>query len=90
MKKIVSGIVSAFSLMGCGAAGAADLPTAPAYKSPVVAAVYNWTGFYVGMNGGYAWGDQDPLVPYDEAFTFDILPASTSGVYFAITGPPNL
>src|SRR5262249_43358165 len=31
-----------------------DLPV----KAPIVApvAVYNWTGFYVGGNGGYSWG----------------------------------
>ena len=23
--------------------------------------VYNWTGLYVGINGGYAFGSQDPL-----------------------------
>ena len=23
--------------------------------------VYNWTGIYVGLNGGYRWGSQDPL-----------------------------
>lgn len=43
---------------------AADLPTRPAYApaqimSPVP--VYNWTGIYVGINGGYAFGSQDPL-----------------------------
>src|ERR1039457_5959053 len=43
---------------------AADLPTRPAYApapmmSPVP--VYNWTGIYVGINGGYGWGSQDPL-----------------------------
>ncbi|SRR5579871_3886885 len=32
---------------------AADLPVkAP----PMVAPVYNWTGFYIGANGGYSWG----------------------------------
>jgi outer membrane immunogenic protein len=38
-----------------GVAQAADLP-APAYKAPVVAAPipYNWTGFYIGGNGGYS------------------------------------
>ena len=45
-------------------ASAADLPqrTAPypaAVMSPV--SVYNWTGIYVGINGGYAFGTQDPL-----------------------------
>jgi outer membrane immunogenic protein len=31
--------------------------------APVVAPapVYNWTGFYVGANGGWAWGNQDPF-----------------------------
>ena len=33
---------------------AADMP-AP-YKAPIVAAPWNWTGFYVGINGGYGWG----------------------------------
>src|SRR5205085_3355908 len=33
-----------------------DLPVAPAYKAPAIAAplVYNWTGFYIGANVG--WG----------------------------------
>jgi outer membrane immunogenic protein len=48
------------SLMSwAGAAGAADIPapapaTAPVYVPPR-AAVYNWTGFYVGAMGGYGW-----------------------------------
>jgi outer membrane immunogenic protein len=35
---------------------AADLR--PAYKAPPGAFVapFNWTGFYVGLNGGYGWG----------------------------------
>jgi len=35
-------------------ATAADLPTP--YKAPLYSAPFNWTGFYVGINGGYAWG----------------------------------
>ena len=34
---------------------AADMPR-PAYKAPSSAEPWNWTGFYVGINGGYAWG----------------------------------
>jgi outer membrane immunogenic protein len=41
-----------------GPAMAADLG-APVYRRPVVAAVYTWTGFYVGVNAGYAWGDSN-------------------------------
>jgi opacity protein-like surface antigen len=39
---------------------AADLPR-PAYKAPVYVApsAFSWSGFYVGINGGYAWGHSD-------------------------------
>lgn len=44
--------------LGVSAASAADLGARPYYtKAPVIAAaVYNWTGFYVGVNGGGGWG----------------------------------
>ena len=50
-----SGVFVAFSFVV--SSHAADLPRpvykAPAYYSP--APVYSWTGFYVGINGGYGW-----------------------------------
>lgn len=50
----------AASLLGVGAASAADLysppPSAPIY-SPVSA--YSWNGLYLGLNGGFGSGDAD-------------------------------
>jgi outer membrane immunogenic protein len=41
---------------------AADLPQRPV-PAPLLspAPVYNWTGIYLGVNGGGGWGHQDPL-----------------------------
>jgi outer membrane immunogenic protein len=48
----------AVSLCASQMASAADLPAkAPVYKAPVVAAAYNWSGFYAGINAGYAWNN---------------------------------
>jgi outer membrane immunogenic protein len=46
------------------AAWAADLPSAPPPQAPAryvpaVAPVYNWSGIYIGINGGYAFGSTD-------------------------------
>jgi outer membrane immunogenic protein len=53
--------VAAAALALAGQTNAADLPAAaPAYKAPApVAAAHNWTGFYVGGNVGYGWGNGD-------------------------------
>jgi outer membrane immunogenic protein len=56
MKKKIALAATAASLMFAGAASAADM--APRYTKappPVVAPIYNWTGFYVGINGGGGW-----------------------------------
>lgn len=65
---IRTGIAAAL-LMAPLAAQAADLPR-PSYKAPayVAPAGANWTGFYLGINGGYGFGTSDwddPAVSVD-------------------------
>jgi outer membrane immunogenic protein len=47
------------ALFAFGSAHAADLPpptAAPVYKAPAMAPAFSWTGFYVGVDGGYGFG----------------------------------
>jgi outer membrane immunogenic protein len=46
------------ALVAVAPAQAADLSVAPIYKAPPMVAPpqYNWSGFYLGVNGGGAWG----------------------------------
>jgi outer membrane immunogenic protein len=58
MKKI---LLSSVALLGLATgAVAADLPSRRA-PAPIIAAapIFTWTGFYVGVNAGYAWSDND-------------------------------
>ena len=56
MKKILLGAVSLIAMGAVAPAFAADLAARPYTKAPppVVAPIYDWTGFYIGANGG--WG----------------------------------
>ena len=40
-------------------ASAADLPARTYTKAPVMPEVFNWTGFYIGANGGGMWTHND-------------------------------
>jgi outer membrane immunogenic protein len=55
MKKILLGTLGVFALGVASPALAADLP-ARTYKAPppAIVAMYDWSGFYIGANGG--WG----------------------------------
>lgn len=60
MNKQIIGASVLAALMGSTAL-AADLPapmSMPAMPAPAPAA-YDWTGFYLGLHGGYAWGESD-------------------------------
>ena len=57
MKKLLLASVGLLAL-GITSASAADIARrrAPPPPAPVVTPVFNWTGFYAGINGGYGWG----------------------------------
>lgn len=58
------------------AAKAADMPAAPApvYRAPVVAPAYDWSGIYIGINGGGAWSRSNlsTSTVFDPAGYFDV------------------
>lgn len=63
MKRIL--FAGAIALTAASPALAADLPAAPlppqapAAYIPPVAPVYNWGGIYIGLNGGYGFGNSN-------------------------------
>ena len=59
MRNLPLGTIGLVALSG--SAMAADLP-ARTYNPPppIVATIYDWTGFYIGANGG--WGSKSQLL----------------------------
>lgn len=55
MKKVLLGVIG-LAALGTAQASAADLAPRTYTKAPaMIAAVYDWSGFYVGLNGGGGW-----------------------------------
>ena len=55
MKKLLLGAASLIAMGAVAPASAADLAARPYTKAPpMVAAMYDWSGFYIGINGGGA------------------------------------
>lgn len=69
-KVLKTGALVALVVAGaCAPASAADLGGSvytpePVDTSPPVR-LFTWRGFYVGLNGGYAWGSGDPTIISD-------------------------
>ena len=72
MKKFLLGTVGLLALGMAAPATAADLAARPYTKAPppMVAPIYDWTGFYIGANGG--WGQSRNCLDFVErlALTF--------------------
>jgi outer membrane immunogenic protein len=64
MKKFLLATVASTALVS--SASAADLAARAYTKAPAIAAAaYNWSGFYVGVMGGYGWSDDVTVAGVD-------------------------
>ena len=82
MRKIVltGGCVLALAI-GATAANAADIGSRrgmPAKEPRYVAQAYNWSGIYIGINGGGGWGSSNFSAPL-ASNTFDLSGAMVGG-----------
>jgi outer membrane immunogenic protein len=86
MKKILLGMVGLVALGIAAPASAADLAAAPYTKAPppMMAAMYDWSGFYVGLNGGGGWSHKCWDITNDAGVL--ITPASPEGCHNANGG----
>ena len=77
MKKILLGAVALIGIGIAAPASAADLYALPSYKAappPMMAVIYDWSGFYIGANGGGGWSHKcwdvtnfrGPVAPFSE------------------------
>jgi outer membrane immunogenic protein len=55
MKKFLLATVGLVALGMAAPASAADLAARPYTKAPPLMALYDWSGFYIGANGGGGW-----------------------------------
>src|SRR6266446_9167883 len=83
MKKFLLATVGLVALGMTAPASAADLAARPYTKAPpMIAAIYDWSGFYIGANGG--WGSSrncwDVLPPFAVVATAEGCHDATGGV----------
>jgi high affinity Mn2+ porin len=85
----IIGSTTSVVLATCSFAAAADLPASMPIKAPFRAAIYNWTGFYVGGQVGYGQGDLGPGTnPIPEQAVF--FPHSLTGMISGFQAGYNL
>jgi outer membrane immunogenic protein len=85
MKKFLLGTVGLIALSLAAPASAADLAARPYTKAPLaVAAIYNWSGFYIGLNGGY--GSSHKCWDLTSVAGFPVVPSVSEGCHDATGG----
>ena len=65
MKKFLLGTVGLLALGMAAPASAADMAVKARAARPDVAPIYDWTGFYIGGNGG--WGQSNSCLNFVDA-----------------------
>jgi len=85
MKKFLLGTVGLVALGLAAPASAADLGARP-YRAPapMIAPAYDWSGFYIGANGG--WGSSHKCWDRNSALGLPISPAFAEGCHDATGG----
>jgi outer membrane immunogenic protein len=77
MKKLLVVSIAAAAFSGASAL-AADMPVKAA-----PAPMFNWTGFYIGGQGGYGWGSSEIIAPTS---TVDLHPRTSGGFWGGYLG----
>ena len=76
--KLIAAAVAISAMAGISAASAADMPAHAWLKSDPVAVanpIYDWTGIYVGLEGGGSWGNSrhvDQATGLNDTNSFDV------------------
>jgi outer membrane immunogenic protein len=77
MRRVFFALLAVLSFGSVQAGFAADMPLkAP----PLPAAVFSWTGFYVGINGGDGWGTSSSNSTFSLGGTSFNLPIASQGI----------
>jgi outer membrane immunogenic protein len=79
MKKLLLGMVGLAAVGIAAPASAADLAARPYTKAPppMMAAIYDWSGFYIGLNGGGGWSHKCWDISNDAGLP--VVPSSPEG-----------
>src|SRR4029078_10238675 len=75
--RVILGSVAALAMIS--SASAADLPVKAPAPAPVMAPVWNWNGFYIGINGGYSWGHSSRDLNFYNPLNGVVLATGTGG-----------